>query len=122
MRQLSRRIVASALVSILLIAGGATVALADGDASGSETTDVDHKIGNQEITIRDATITISNTSVEGSGLPNATIDDRQYTVGDSTTTIEGLTLSVNGETYEICRIELTVENVGLELQNVELSG
>ncbi len=112
------------LVSILLISGGSTVALADGQSSGdsSETaSDAVHEIGSQEITIQDATITISDTTVKGPGLPDATIEERNYTVAESTTTIEGLTLSINGETYEICRITISVEEVGLTLENVELS-
>ncbi|WP_458206423.1 hypothetical protein [Haladaptatus sp. NG-SE-30] len=109
---------ATVLVSVLLIGGGTTVALADGQSSNEGV----HEIGSQEITIKDATITVEDTHLEGPGLPDTTIEDRTYTVEKSTTTIEGLTLSVNGETYEICRIDITVHDVGMTLDDVQLSG
>ncbi|WP_049971006.1 hypothetical protein [Haladaptatus cibarius] len=117
MRLTPRQLTASILIGVLLLAGGTSVALAGGQAASDEI----HEIGSQEITIQDATITVSDTSLSGPGLPDTTIEDRSYTVAESTTTIEGLTLSVNGETYEICRIEITIEEVGLTLENVELS-
>lgn len=117
MRPLSRKLVAAVLVSVLLIGGGTTVALADGQ-SGDESV---HEIGSQDITISDATITIEDTHVKGPGLPDATIEDRTYTVEESKMTVDGLTVSVNGETYEICEIDITVQNVGVTLDDVQLS-
>ncbi|WP_458189950.1 hypothetical protein [Haladaptatus sp. NG-WS-4] len=117
MRLTPRRILTTVLVSVLLIGGGTTVALADGQSSDEGV----HEIGSQEITIRDATINVEDTHLKGPGLPDTTIQDQTYTVEESTTTIDGLTLSVNGETYEICRIEITVHDVGMTLDDVQLS-
>jgi hypothetical protein len=118
MRPLSRKLVATLLVSVLLIGGGTTVALADGQSSDEGV----HEIGSQEITISDATITIEDTQLKGPGLPNTTIQDQTYTVEESQTTIDGLTVSINGERYEICRIDITVQDVGVTVDDVQLSG
>lgn len=117
MRPLSRRLLATVLVSMLLIGGGTTAALADGQSSDEGV----HKIGSQDITISDATISVQDTHIKGPGLPDATIENQTYTVEESKTTIDGLTVSLNGETYEICEIDITVQNVGVTLDDVQLS-
>ncbi len=117
MRVSSQRLLASLLVAVLLVSSGAGVALAAGHATSNDVT----KLGNQDITISDATITISNTHLSGPGFPNLSIDHRSYTLADSTTSIDGLHVSVNGHQYEICHIDVTLKNIGVTMNDVQLS-
>lgn len=117
MRVTSKRLLACVLVSILLISGGTGVVLAAGQGTDSGVT----KIGSQDITISDATITISDTHLDGPGFPNLSFDHQTYTLHDSTMTLDGLHVTLNGSTYEICHVELTMENIGVTLDNVQIS-
>lgn len=111
----ARKLVAVVLTCALLFGGGAAAF-----ASGS--TDDVTRIGSQQITISDATMTVSDTTISGAGLPDATIEERTVHIEKSTTTIRGLQLSIDGQTYEFGRMTVTVEDVGVKLENVTFSG
>ncbi|WP_223301814.1 hypothetical protein [Haladaptatus sp. R4] len=117
MRVTSQRVLASLLVAVLLVSGGTGVALADGHATTSDVT----KLGGQDITVSDVTITVSDTHLSGPGFPDVSIDHRTYTLDDSTMSIDGLHVSVNGHQYEICNIDVTLKNIGVTLDNVQIS-
>jgi hypothetical protein len=101
----------------LLLSASAGVALADGQATDSSVT----KLGGQDITISDATITIADTNLSGPGFPNLSIDQQQYTLACSTMSIDGLHVSLDGKTYEIGHVNVTLKNIGVTLENVQIS-
>ncbi|WP_327051300.1 hypothetical protein [Halomicrococcus gelatinilyticus] len=115
MRRLSR-LVATVLVCGLLVGVGVATAFAGG---GGDTTE---QVGSQRITISDATVTVSNTTIRGTGLPNLTLTDQTITVERSTTTVSGLQFTVGGTTYEFGRTTVVVDDVGVRLEAVRLVG
>lgn len=117
MGAITRRLIAPLLIAALLVSTSAGVALAAGNASDSGVT----KLGSQDITISDATVTISDTNIAGPGFPDLTIDHQRYTLDSSTMTIDGLHVSFNGQTYEICHVDITLKNLGVTLDNVRIS-
>ncbi len=117
MRASSQRLLAGILVAILLVSGGSATALAAGHATHNDVT----KFGGQDITISNVTVTISDTHLSGPGFPNLSIDHQHYALADSTTSIDGLHVSFNGHNYDICHIDLRLKNIGVTLNNVQIS-
>jgi hypothetical protein len=115
MRRISR-LVATVLVCALLVGVGVATAFAGG--GGGDT----RQVGSQRIIISDATVTVSNTTISGTGLPNLTLTDQTITVERSTTTISGLTVAVDGTTYEFGRTTVVVDDVGVRIEAVRLVG
>lgn len=102
------------LASMLLSTGVA--------AAGSTNADQDTvKIIDEEVTIEDATITISETSISGPGLPDAHIEDSTYTI-DTTIHLRGMEVTHAGTTYEVSDVTIHVNDVGIHVQDVTLSG
>lgn len=114
-----RRFALVALVGLLLIGAGATMVggvQADGETSDDDTV----KIASQDIVLSDATVTISDVDASGPGLPDEHIEHRTYTIDDATFTIDGLNVQWDGKTYNFCHVEITVDDVGVTLENVTL--
>lgn len=117
MRATPRRLLATMSIVALLLSASAGVALADGQATDSTVT----KVGGQDVTISDATITVADTTLSGPGFPNLDVDQQQYTLECSTMSIDGLHVSFDGKTYEIGHVNVTLKNIGLTLENVHVS-
>ncbi|WP_224267998.1 hypothetical protein [Haloprofundus salinisoli] len=98
----------------LLLGGASTSALAD-DASAESTPTDSH-----QISVTDLTVEITDVHLTGSGFPELSIDDASYTIDDATITTDGATVSIDGRDHQIGAIELTVDNVGLHLENITI--
>lgn len=103
--------------SLVLVGVGATGAFAQ-DA-GEQNDEV--RIVDEEITIADGTITISDTTLNGPGLPDEHIEERRYTLEESTVQFDGFHVTFQGTEYTFCRITINVEEVGLLLEDVQLN-
>ena len=107
-----------ALIGALVLSTGAVAIASAGETGQSE--DAVKQIGHQQIDVSDVAINVDDTHIDGPGLPDATLDGDTYLIEESTTTIKGLTVTYNGQTYEICCITVTVDNVGLTFDNVTI--
>ncbi len=111
-----RRFTVVVIIGLLFLGVGSTAAVA---ASGNAETDV-KEIGSQDISISDTTLTVSDVHVSGSDLPSKSIDEKRYTIDDASFTLRGLTVTYQDQTYEICRITLTIDDVGIVLENISI--
>ena len=107
------------LVTSVSAVGTLGVATAANSPSGGENEVVD--IGYQKIAINDLLVMVSDTHVEGTGLPNKSVDEASYTVDHSVISTDGFRVTYQETTYRICGVTVTIDNVGLELQNVSVS-
>lgn len=113
------------LLSSVLVAGtfGAAAATNSTDNPADSSTNSDSDIvdiGRQDVAIRDLTVTVSDTHVRGTGLPDRSVDEAKYTIEELTITTDGFLVTYQDTTYRICAINLTLDEVGLELQNVSI--
>lgn len=116
-------LVSSVLLVGTLGAAADTQSVSDGyasDASATATDDDITEVGRQDITVRDLRVTVSDTHIRGTGLPSESIDEATYTVGNSVITTNGFLVTYQDETYRICPITITVDDVGLELEDVSI--
>lgn len=109
-----------ALVVGLLANVGVLGLAAAGDQSQDDS-DVE-RIGHQDITITDVDATVGGAQIGGEGLPEVHIQERTYTIQDATLATDGITLTHNGQTYEICSVDITVDDVSVTLQDVHVGG
>lgn len=112
------------VVAVLLVGtaltGTAAVA-AGSDYSTSDTNpEKEVRIVDEEIVIADGIVSISDTTLEGPGLGEQTIEDSEYTV-DSTVRFDGFHVTHDDTRYTICRVTVRVEDIGIRLQNVTLT-
>lgn len=113
----SQRVLVALAVGLLALSAGSMVA-----AAGDEThPDNEVRIVDEEIVISDATFHIKDTTFTGPGLEHRHIEDRTYTLEESTVTIIGLHIDFNGTRYTICNVTLTIEDIGVHLQDVTIS-
>lgn len=101
------------LAAVLLTVAVPGAAAAAGDAASE---DRDGTV----VEISDLTVTIADAHVEGTGLPEQSVDSASYTVQDATIATDGFTVDVNGETHRIGAITIVVDDVGLKLQDVSV--
>ena len=106
-------------VGTLGVATATNLASGGENASASESEVVD--VGYQKITISDLLVTISDTHVEGTGLPNESADEASYTVDNTVISTDGFRVTYQETTYRICAVTITLDDVGLELQDVSVS-
>lgn len=114
-----RRFVPVLLAALLLVGAGSATALAAENADQSADDVVE--LIDERFVIEDATLTVSDTTVTGPGLPDEHVEERTYTVEQATAEIDGLTLDVGGTTYKVCDVTIVVDDVGVTLENVTLS-
>lgn len=125
MKAIKAALFVALLVSSVLVAGSFGAAAhtnsTDGSDDGSTNSDADViEVGRQDVTIRDLTITISDTHVRGTGLPDKSVDEARYTLEESTITTDGFLVTFQDRTYRICAIDVTLDDVGLELHDVSI--
>lgn len=107
------RLLTVVLVSLLFTTGVAAAAPANG---GHDTV----RIVDEEVTIDDAVVTVSDTSITGPGLADTHVEDRTYAI-DTTVHVDGLDVTFDGTTYVICDVTIHVNDAGVNLQDVTLS-
>lgn len=113
LRQLGLVLVAA----LLLVGAGTTGALAQ-DGNGEETV----KIGAQNVVVSDAVLTIGDANVSGDGLEDEQVENRSYRIDHAELTVEGLNFSWDGTTYNVCRIDVVVHDVGVVVEDLSVGG
>lgn len=109
----STKLLAAVLAALVVTTGVA----AAGSSSGGEDT---VRIIDEDVTIGEATITISDTHIAGPDLVNTHIEDRKYTFS-STIHVMSLDVTVDGTTYLLCDITIDIEGIGVHLEDVTVS-
>lgn len=108
------------LVGVLGTATG-TASASSAHATDDGLTDVeDADVERQEIVVSDLVVSVSDTHIRGTGLPDESIDEATYTVEDSTIRTDGFTITYQDQTYHVGAIDVTIDNVGLSLENVSI--
>ncbi|WP_336360937.1 hypothetical protein [Haladaptatus sp. ZSTT2] len=107
------------VMSVLIAGTGGVAAQSDGDTTASDSSVVE--LGSFDMTISDLKVTISDTHLRGTGLPEESIDEAHYTLEESHIETDGFLITVNDTTYQICAIDIVFDEVGLEIQNVSSS-
>lgn len=105
------RILAVVLVFALALGGLSTVAVADTGVSTVE------RVGSIDISVEDRHVHIDGAEVSGEGLPSIEIDERTYSVDSLSIQTDGLTVDYSGTTYEICSLDVSLENVGVTISD-----
>lgn len=116
------RTVASAVLAVMLVGtvfvGTAAMGVAAQDPADEDRDEV--RIVDEEVTIADGLLTISDTQVDGPGLGDHHFEDETYTV-DSTLQFDGFHVTWDGTDYTFCKITVHIEDVGVHLQNVTVN-
>lgn len=110
-----RQTTAALLAGLLLLSIGSTTALAGGASGAADDDPV--QLGSHDIRITDATVHIQDVHISGDGVPERTIDEATVTL-DGETTIDGVTVTVDGQVYQVGRIDIVVEDVGISVEDV----
>lgn len=114
----TRRLTILLLTGVILVSAGTGGALAQQD---STTADDEVRIVDHDITISDATVTLSDAILSGSGSSDTQIDHRKYTIKEATLEFNGVHVNFQGTEYVFCDITVTVDNVGLVLEDVKVN-
>lgn len=109
----STKLLAAVLAALVVTTG---VAAAGSGSGGDDTV----RIIDEDVTIGEATITISDTHITGPDLVNTHIEDRKYTFS-STIHVMSLDVTVDGTTYLLCDITIDIEGIGVHLEDVTVS-
>lgn len=115
------------VAGLLLLSIGAPTALAadgqaqaDARASAEAETDSDVvELGSHDVRIEDATVHVEDVHVTADGVPDRSVDEAAFTL-DGETTIDGATVTVDGQTYQIGRVTLTFDEVGVTVEDVSI--
>lgn len=110
-----RRLGLVLVAALLLVGAGTTGALAQ-DGSGEETV----KIGAQHVVISDAVLTIGDANVSGDGLEDEQVENQSYRIGHAELTVDGLNFSWNGTTYNVCRVDIVLDDVGVVVEDLSV--
>lgn len=105
------------IAAVLVVVLVASMAVAPVGASAATESDE-----GDAFEIRDLTVTVSDLQVSGTGLPDWSVDHAAYTVEDATVGTDGFTVVWNGEEHEIGAVQVTVDDVGVVLEDVSVSG
>lgn len=96
------------VLAVLLVLGlGAVGPVSAQPTAADDTT----QVGNIEFTITDEHIVVEDLEFTGSGVPDVTIEDRTYTIDDTTLDIDGLRFTLDGKTYEVFDVTIYIDNV-----------
>ena len=74
----------------------------------------------EAIEVRDLTVTVSDTHITGGGLPDWSVERASYTIDDATVATDGFTVVYDGEAHDIGAVQVTVDDVGLVLEDVSV--
>lgn len=109
----STQLLAVGLAALLVTTG---VAAAGTGADGHDTV----RIVDEEVTVGEATITISETSIAGPALDEMQIEDQTYTFS-STIHLTSLDVTHDGTTYLLCDVTIHIQEIGVHVEDVALS-
>lgn len=101
-------------IAALVVTTGAAAAGTGSD--GNDTV----RIVDEDVTIGEATITISDTHITGPDLVDRHIEDQTYTFS-STIHLTSFDVTVDGTTYLLCDITIEIEGIGVHLEDVTVS-
>lgn len=103
-------------LAVLAFALLALMAVAPAGAAPSTDAEAD----SASVEIRDLTLTVSDAHVNGAGLPDWSVDRASYTVDDATVGTDSFTVTYAGETHHIDAVQVTIDDVGLILEDVSV--
>lgn len=112
-----RRIGLALFAALLLVCAGTAGAVAQ-DRSEAEPV----RIGAQHLVVSDATLTIGDVQVRGDGVEQERVENRSYYVDHAELTLEGLNLRWDGTTYNVCRVEVVLDDVGIVIEDATTGG
>lgn len=107
-------LVVTLAVATALVAPGAA-------ATGATADDEAVSIASQSVELRDLTLTIEDTHLNGTGLPEREIDRAHYTLQEATLSTDGFNVTRGNTTYTVGALVLTVDDVGLVLRDVTIA-
>ena len=111
------RLTTLALACLVVLTAGTTGALAQENAPADGAV----QVAGGDVTISDATISVGDVDLTGTGLPDQHIDHAEYTVQDATIGVDGFTATVNGQEYRVGQITVTLRDVGVTVSDVSMS-
>lgn len=109
-----RHLLTLLVLGILVVSAGSMTTAAAGNGDASE----EVRIVDVEFTIGDGIVTVQDTTIEGSVVPDSHVDHERVTVEESTVRFDGFHLEHDGTTYTFSRIVVHVDDVGLVLDDV----
>jgi hypothetical protein len=101
---------------VLVLAVGLTSV---GVAAGGDTTETT-QISSIDVTIADEAFAIENVEISGESLPSYEIDERSYELESASIQSDGVTVSLGETTYEICSVDLQLENISVTIAGVSI--
>lgn len=104
------------LILMVSITGVATVAAADGAETSSK------ELGSVDISVEDKHVSIDNVEISSQALPTVEIDNRTYSISSFSLEADGVTIEYNGRSYDIGRVNIDLENVGITVSNISING
>jgi hypothetical protein len=118
--KLASAVLAVMLVGTAFVGIGAIGAVGADQAEEPDDERDEVRIVDKHVEINDGLLTIDDTTIEGPGLGERHIEDREYTI-DSTLRFDGVHLNYDGTQYTFCRITVDINDVGVHLQDVTLT-
>ncbi len=114
MRSMTQRL-AICLVLMVSVTGFATVAAADGAETNSK------QLGSIDVSLEDKHASIDEIEISSQALPTVEIDERTYSINSFSLHADGVTLEYNGRSYDICQVDITLENVGITVSDISIN-
>lgn len=115
--QIRHRWIAVLVALLLVTVGVPSIVAAAGQANPDSAVE---QIGQQEIMITDAHVTVNAVHVSGPGLPAIDIHERTYTIQDVSMTTDGVMITYNGQSYEICSVTIVLDDLSVTLEDIHI--
>lgn len=111
-----RRLALLLVATVLLVGAGTTGALAADDSSDDTV-----EIGSQDIVISDTMLTIGNANVSADGVEERDIEHQTYHIDHAEAEFDGLTVTWNDTTYNVCHVDIVIDDVGIVVENLSIN-
>jgi hypothetical protein len=118
-RPTTSQAVTALLAGLLLLSIGSTTALASADADATAEDGDVVELGSHDVHLADTTLHVEDLHLRGDGLPQKSVDEADVTL-DGETTIDGVTVTLNGQTYQVGRVTVTLDDVGVSVEDVSI--
>lgn len=115
--QLRHRLITVLVALLLVTVGGASIVAAAGQANADSAVE---QIGQQEIMIDDVHVTVGDFHMSGSGLPVIDIHERTYTIQNMSMTTDGVMITYNGQSYEVCSVTIVLDDISVTLGDIHI--
>lgn len=116
-----RRAVTVFIATVLVLGMGAFAVAGPAAAATDDDEEPDRKIATIDLEISDEEFTIDDVHLSGPGLPDEQIDERTYTLEKTTIQNDGLTFTLNDTKYQVCELDIVIDDVSFSFQDVTLS-